>query len=485
MNYLSNLHIIMPEIIISISASIVLLINLKSRPGHINRSCFLVSIIGIIISIVVSQDQLNNKAAYGLSDFVFSDGLSNLLKIVILTSTLIVIIYSRQYARGKEFWRNEYLVLMLFGCVGMMVIVGANHLLTLYIGIELLALNLYALIAMQRSSMLAAEAAMKYFILGALASGIMLYGMSLIYGLVGSLSFDDIKAASTFISVNSLPLIVAVILILSGMLFKVGAVPFHMWVPDIYDGSSTSTTLYLSAVPKLAAFAIFLRVLFSCFFDWHEIWRDALFIAAVMSVGLGNIIAIAQTRIKRMLAYSTIAHMGFLLLGFATLSVDGITASFFYAVIYSVSTMAIFGLIIFVGNSDSDFEEIINFSGLSKTQPWCAFLILITMLSLAGIPPTAGFFAKLLILQSLVDSGHVVIATIIVLLTVIGAFYYLRIIKIVYFDNASEPAGVLTKKMSDLQVKILLSVNALLLIFVVPWIGDFLDWTFLLFESYY
>jgi NADH-quinone oxidoreductase subunit N len=353
--------------------------------------------------------------------------------------------------------------------------IGAAHLLTLYVGIELLALCLYGMIAMQRDSVRAAEAAMKYFILGALASGVLLYGMSLLYGLTGSLSLADMSQASATLSSESLPLMLAIVMVVAGLLFKLGAVPFHMWVPDVYDGSATSTTLYLSAVPKLAAFAILLRLLFSGLGGWIDVWQDMLAVAAVLSIGLGNVVAIAQTSIKRMLAYSTISNMGFLLLGFFAGTAAGYSAAMAYAVIYMVSTLAVFGIILALTRSGFESDLLDDFRGLNERNPWLAFLMLTVMFSLAGIPPTAGFFAKLMVLQAALGAGFIEVVVVAAILAVVGAFYYLRVVKLMYFDPPE--AGTLKIAAQGYRRATIwvLTVNTILLIAITPWIGEMID----------
>ena len=455
-----------PEIVVATMACLVLVVDVYTRSLQPCALAYPLAIGTLIAGAAISLMGLYEAPQLALNGLVIRDGVADVLKTGTCLGAAAVLFYARDYAQERGLWRGEYLVLALFGVVGMMTMIGAAHLLTLYVGIELLALCLYGMIAMERDSVRAAEAAMKYFILGALASGVLLYGMSLLYGLTGSLSLVTVSQASTTLSSESLPLMLAIAMVVVGLLFKLGAVPFHMWVPDVYDGSATSTTLYLSAVPKLAAFAILLRLLFSGLGDWIEIWQDMLAVAAVLSIALGNVVAIAQTSIKRMLAYSTISNMGFLLLGFFAGTAAGYSAAMAYAVIYMVATLAVFGV-------ESDLLD--DFRGLNERNPWLAFLMLTVMFSLAGIPPTAGFFAKLMVLQAALGSGFIEIVVVAAILAVVGAFYYLRVVKLMYFD--SPKAGVLKISAQGYRRSTIwvLTANAILLIAITPWIGKTID----------
>jgi len=405
---------------------------------------------------------------------VVRDDVSGVLKAGVLLGTAAVLVYSRSYAVARRIWRGEFFVLALLGVVGMMVMISAAHLISLYVGLELLALCLYAMIALQRDSVKAAEAAMKYFILGALASGILLYGMSLLYGLTGSLSLRGLQEAAINLSLDNLPLLVALVLVVAGLLFKLGAVPFHMWVPDVYEGSATCTTLYLSAAPKLAGFAIVLRLLAVGLDDWLAAWQDMLVVSAILSVVIGNTVAIAQTNIKRMLAYSTISHMGFLLLGFLAGSTAGYSASMLYAVIYTVVSLAAFGIVLALCTPALEIEQLNDLKGLNRRQPWLAFLMLLVMFTLAGVPPTVGFYAKFAVLQAALSAGFISLVIVAVIFAVIGAFYYLRVVKIMYFDEPGDAPPVVAFT-GDVGATAVLSVNALVLVLSMPWIGALID----------
>ncbi len=464
-----------PEIYVATLACVILVIDLYVRSVRPCAAAYPLTIATLVSAGLLCLDGLFEPTQTVLNGLVMRDSVSALLKSGTCFGTAAVLFYARDYAAARGLWRGEYLVLALFGVVGMMAMIGAAHLLTLYVGIELLALCLYGMIAMERDSVRAAEAAMKYFILGALASGVLLYGMSLLYGLTGSLSLQAVSGATGTLEVSSLPLMLAISMLVVGLLFKLGAVPFHMWVPDVYDGSATSTTLYLSAVPKLAAFAILLRLLSTGLEGWIEIWQDMLLVAALLSIALGNVVAIAQSNIKRMLAYSTISNMGFLLLGFFAGTHAGFAAAMFYAVIYMVTTLAAFSVILALSRSGFESDSLDDFRGLNKRNPWLALLMLIVMFSLAGIPPTAGFFAKLMVLQAALEAGFVAVVVAAVILAVVGAFYYLRIVKLMYFDDAEE--GVLTISAHGYRrsMKWVLTVNAIGLVAVTPWIGEVID----------
>ena len=474
-----NLWVIAPEILLSVVACLVLLIDLfvpaDRRPG-VGYPLALLALLGAALASLMGLDSGYTTA---LNDLVISDGVGAVLKAGTGIGAAVVLIYSREYARARGLWRGEYLVLILFAVVGMMTMIGANHLVTLYVGLELLALCLYSMIGMQRDSVRAAEAAMKYFVLGALASGILLYGMSLLYGLTGSLSLAELASASGELAPTNLPLLTAVVLIVAGLLFKLGVVPFHMWVPDVYDGSATSTTLFLSSVPKLAAFAIMLRLLAYGLGEWVSAWQDMLAIAAVLSISVGNIVAIAQTSLKRMLGYSTISHMGFLLLGFLGGTAHGYSASLSYVVIYTVITLGAFGIILLLSKPQFEFDALSDLKGLNHSRPGLAFLMLIVMFSLAGVPPTAGFFAKLLVLQSALENGFLWTVIVAAVMAVVGAFYYLRVVKLMYFDLPDKDGQVISAPKVDRDftaARWVLTANVLSLVLVVPWVGNLVDW---------
>jgi NADH-quinone oxidoreductase subunit N len=390
-----------------------------------------------------------------------------LLKLGTYAITFFVFAYSRDYLRDRGMYRGEYFVLGLLGVVGVMVMASASHFLTLYLGLELLSLSLYAMIAFQRNSGSATEAAMKYFVLGAIASGMLLYGMSMIYGATGSLEIAAVSRAIGKMSPDNIILIFGLVFVIAGLAFKVGAVPFHMWVPDVYHGAPTAVALYVGTAPKLAAFALFLRLLVGGLEPLAGSWQSMLIIIAVLSMAIGNIVAIAQDNIKRMLAYSSISHMGFFLLGILSVEPNGYSSSLFYILVYAVMSAGAFGMIILLSRSGFEAERLEDFKGLNQRSPWHAFLMMLLMLSMAGVPPTVGFYAKLLVIQSVIKVGMLPLAVVAVLFAVIGAYYYLRVIKLMYFDDATEKTPIRAGR----DVQVLLGINALVLVGVLPWVG--------------
>jgi NADH-quinone oxidoreductase subunit N len=349
------------------------------------------------------------------------------------------------------------MVLVLFAMLGMMVMISANHFISLYLGLELLSLSLYTVVALQRDSSVSIEASMKYFVLGALASSLLLYGMSMLYGATGTLELGVVaQAIQTGTAENSL-LVFGLVFVVAGLAFKLGVVPFHMWVPDVYQGAPTAVTMLIGSAPKLAAFAFATRILVEGLQPLVQHWSGMLIILAIASMALGNISAIAQTNIKRMFAYSTITHMGFLLLGMLSGSIEGYGASMFYAVVYVMMSLGAFGMIMLLSREGFEADTLDDFKGLSRRSPWLAFLMLLLMFSMAGVPPTVGFYAKFSVLKTVVDAGYIWLAVVAVLFSLIGAFYYLRIVKLMYFDAPESHAPIAVG--SDAAV--LMSVNCL------------------------
>jgi NADH-quinone oxidoreductase subunit N len=371
------------------------------------------------------------------------DALSSVLKSVACLAVMITLIYSKQYLMDRGLFRVDFIVLTLLALVGQCIMISGSNLLTLYLGLELLALPTYAIVAMRRDSALSAESAMKYFILGALASGFLLYGMSMLYGATGSLDLDEILKAVGDARINRLVLAFAVVFIVSGLAFKLGVAPFHMWVPDVYQGAPTAITLMIAGAPKVAAFGLLFRLLVGGLLPLTQDWQPMIMILAVLSLVIGNLTAIAQTNVKRMLAYSTISHMGFMILGMLSIFDEhAYSAAVFYAVTYVLTTLGSFGLLMLLSRKGYECETLDDLKGLNRRNPWMAFMGLILMFSLAGIPPTVGFAAKLSILETLVDGGHLYLAIIAVMTSLIGAFYYLRVVKFMYFDEPTQTAPI-------------------------------------------
>jgi NADH-quinone oxidoreductase subunit N len=386
-----------------------------------------------------------------------SDAMSAVLKIFILLVSYFAFFYMRTYLLERNLLKGEYFVLGVFAVLGMMVLVSAHSLLTVYLGLELLSLCLYSLVALNRDSISGSEAAMKYFVLGALASGMLLYGMSLIYGVTGTLDLSQIRGFIDADQGGNVILVLGLVFVLVGIAFKLGAVPFHMWVPDVYEGAPTPVTLFISSAPKMAAFGMLMRLLVDGLPGLREDWTGMLAILAVLSMGIGNIVAIAQRNLKRMLAYSTIAHVGFLFLGIVAGTASGYAASMFYIITYALMSMGGFGMIIWLGRSGFEADRLDDFKGLNDRNPWFAFLMLILMLSMAGVPPFVGFWAKWSVLREVVAAGSTWLAVVGVSFAIIGLFYYLRVVRLMYFEKPDEPLPVV----SSSEMRVMMSTNAL------------------------
>lgn len=386
-----------------------------------------------------------------------ADAASGVLKLVAYVAVALVFVYSRDYLARRNLFKGEFFILGLFGLLGIMVMVSAHSLLTIYLGLELLSLSLYALVAFNRESATAAESAMKFFVLGAIASGTLLYGISLLYGVTGTLEIGTLAERLSGPDGMGIPALVGLAFIVVGVAFKFGAVPFHMWVPDVYQGAPTPVTLYIGSAPKIAAFALAWRVLVEGLGDAHASWQGMLIVLSILSLAIGNIVAIAQTNLKRMLAYSTISHVGFILMGFIAGSDDALSAALFYTVSYVIMAAAAFGMILLLSREGFEAEQLEDFKGLNARSPWFAFVMLMIMFSMAGVPPFIGFYAKLLVLGSLIDAGLVWFAVLGVLMAVVGAFYYLRVVWYMYFDDPLDEAPIAAPG----GMRVVLSVNGL------------------------
>ena len=408
------------------------------------------------------------EPVYTFSGMFVSDLMSSVLKLMTYIVTIVVLVYSRSYLVARGLFRGEFFVLVLFATLGMMVMISANHMLTLYLGLELMSLSLYASIALQRDSTVATEAAMKYFVLGALSSGMLLYGMSMVYGATGSLEVTRVAEAIAEGAATDFVLIFGLVFVVAGLGFKLGAVPFHMWIPDVYHGAPTPVTLIVSSAPKLAAFAFVMRLLAQALGAEQLVaeWQQMLVVMAVLSLVIGNVTAVAQTNLKRMLAYSTISHMGFLLLGILSGDIVGYSAGMFYIVVYVLMNVGTFGMILLLSRSGFEAENIDDFKGLNQKSPWYAFMMLLLMFSMAGIPPTVGFYAKLAVLQAVIDAGYTWLAVLAVMFALVGAFYYLRVVKVMYFDPPQDATPLATRE----DARVLMTVNglAMLVLGILP-----------------
>jgi len=395
-----------------------------------------------------------------------SDALSQVLKLGATGVVAVGFLYARDYLRQNGLLKGEFYILGLFGLLGMLIMISANSLLTMYLGLETLSLSLYALVAFDRDNADSAEAAMKYFVLGAIASGSLLYGISWVYGLTGSLEFDQIAIAVQDPAVNDMPLWFGIAFMIVGIAFKFGAVPFHMWLPDVYQGARTPVTLYIASAPKLAALALILRILVDGLGDLHEVWQGMIMVLAVLSLVVGNIVAIAQTNIKRMLGYSAIAHVGFILLAIFTGTEQGYAAALFYTLTYVIMAAGAFGMVILLSRQGFEAESLVDFKGLNARSPWFALMMLFFMFGMAGVPPWVGFFAKLNVISAVLNAGFPALAILMVLASVIGAYYYLRVIWYMYFDQAEDRSVFQAGK--DTQVVLSLNGIAVLVLGVIP-----------------
>jgi NADH-quinone oxidoreductase subunit N len=446
-----DLYAILPELVLLIATCLLLVASVYvpervvSTPGveqdifHTPRGVgfvYFFTIILLVYLIFAFVSRIGDPALMAMNDLFQSDPLSNLLKACSCGAVLVSLIYSKQYLMDRALFRPDFIVLALLALLGQFVLISGANLLTLYLGLELMALPTYALVAMRHSSEKSVEAAIKYFILGALASGFLLYGMSMLYGVTGSLDLIEIFKIVADPRINHLVMAFGLVFIVSGLAFKLGVVPFHMWVPDVYQGAPTAVTLMIAAAPKLAAFALLFRLLVNTLLPLLGDWQPMLVVLAVLSLIVGNVTAIAQTNLKRMLAYSAIAQMGFVLLGMLSVFDDhAFSASMFYAITYVLTTLGTFGLLMILSRKGHDCETLDDLKGLNKKHPWFAFIGLVMMFSLAGIPPTVGFAAKLGVLEALVDGEHTFLAITAVMASLVGAFYYLRVVKVMYFDE--------------------------------------------------
>ena len=477
---LPDFALALPEIVLLAGACALLIFDLFARGERREGS---VRFAGLVLLATAAATLFvllgtGGALAYTFNGLYVADVMALLLKLGATLAVALALAYSRRYLHDRGLLKGELLALLLFALLGMMVMMSANSLLTLYLGLELLSLCLYSLVALNRDSPVSTEAAMKYFVLGALASGLLLYGMSMIYGATGTLTITEVARQVANLQANSAQhgfLVFGVVFLIAGLAFKLGVVPFHMWIPDVYQGAPTAVTLVIGTAPKLAAFAMAVRLLVNGLLDLAADWQQMLVILSVLSMAIGNITAIAQTNVKRMLAYSTIAHMGFMLLGLLSGVVGGnwlnaaeaYAAAMFYTVVYVLMSHGAFGMLVHLSGKGFECERLEDLKGLNRRSPWQAFIMLLLMFSLAGVPPTAGFYAKLSVLSATVAAGQIWLAVVAVLLSLVGAFYYLRVVKLMYFDDPAETAPALE---GERDARVLLSANglALLVIGIVP-----------------
>ncbi len=462
---------VLPELFVLTMTCLVLVVDvfLEQRQRHITYGLAQLTLLGAVLLTLATYAHAPVTTMFG---HYIKDAMGDLLKLLIYLTSAAVFLYSRDYLRRRDLFKGEYYVLGLFGVLGMMVMVSAHSLLSVYLGLELLSLSLYALVAIDRDSPVASEAAMKYFVLGSLASGMLLYGISMIYGATGSVDLQSVADEVGKQGTDNLVLVFGLVFLVVGLSFKLGAVPFHMWLPDVYQGAPTSVTLFIGSAPKLAAFALIMRILVEGLGPLQGDWQQMLIVLAALSMATGNLIAIAQTNIKRMLAYSTISHIGFMLLGILAGAPDGLStlagapdgyvAAMFYTIVYVWMAVGAFGVIILLSRTGFEAENIDDFKGLNDRNPWLAFVMMVIMMSMAGVPFLAGFYAKWMVLQAVVNIDLIWLAMLGVLFSVIGAFYYLRVVKCIYFDKPeqSEPIEI------SLDTEIVISANGLLLVVI-------------------
>lgn len=451
----------LPEIVILVTACLALLGDLFFK--HILRSVALCcASIGLCVAAVISYLFLDQYGQIKFDGLFISDDVAQLLKLFIYLTVFLSFMYSKSYLDERKMPAGDYYVLGLFATLGMMIMVSAHSLLTMYLGIELLSLPLYAMTACRRSLANATEAAMKYFVIGSIASAMLLYGISLLYGATGTLDFAEIAQHLTANTQDHIGLLsFSLVFIVVGLGFKLAAVPFHMWAPDVYEGAPTSVTLFLSAAPKIAAMGLTVRLLSYALPNLVHEWQQMIMIMAIASTLLGNLIAIVQKNIKRLFAYSTISHMGYALFGVLSATTAGYAAAVYYVLIYGLMSVGAFGLLVILSRSGIEVEAIEDLNGLNKRNPWLAFMMMIILLSMAGIPPTVGFFAKLLVLKALIDVSMTWVAVLGLIFAVIGAYYYLNIIKVMYFEEAKDNSPIRLERSTTA----LFSANALSLLY--------------------
>ncbi len=460
---IADLCFALPEIFMLAAIVVILLLDLYTAKRFQNLTYYLTQITlfvtGYLAFTLIGESQVIFDGTFVL------DAMGSTFKVFTMGFAMVALVYTRHYLKVHNLFRGEYFVLALLSVLGMMVMISAHSLLTIYLGLEIMSLSLYTLIAIARDRATAVEAALKYFVLGAIASGLLLYGMSMIYGITGALDIAQVAAFATSATLASEQVLIlnfGLVFLVIGIAFKLGAVPFHMWVPDVYQGAPTSVTMFLSTVPKIAAAAMLVRLMIDGLGAMQAYWSDLFMVLAILSIALGSLVALMQSNIKRLLAYSTISHIGFILLGFATGVIEGYGAAAFYVLVYILMSLAAFGSIIALNKQGFEAEQVADFRGLSKHSPWFALIMLVVMLSMAGVPPFIGFFSKLFILQQVVSAGYVYLAIIAVVFAVISAYYYLQIIKTMYFDDAEGEIAVT----APIDMKVVLSINGILILVI-------------------
>lgn len=482
--------VIYPEILLLVMTCVIALVDLGVTSARRTGTYVLTMLTLAVVAVLQGMYASSGNTFYGFGNMVVSDAMGNWLKCFATVAMMVTLVYGRPYAADRGMLRGgELFTLAMFSLLGMFVMIGANNFLVIYLGLELLTLSSYALVALRRDNATATEAAMKYFILGAMASGFLLYGLSMMYGATGSLDIGEVFKAINSGQIRHQVLVFGVVFIVAGLGFKFGAVPFHMWVPDVYQGAPTVVTLLIGSSPKLAAFAITMRLLVDGMLPLAIDWQQMLAVLAIGSLLVGNLAAIAQTNLKRMLAYSTISHMGFVLLGLLSGVINGnvdaatvegaYSSAMFYVVTYVLTALGAFGVILLLAREGFESEEIADMAGLNQRSPLYAGVLAVCLFSMAGLPPLVGFYAKLAVLQALMASGqtmYIALAVFAVVLSLIGAFYYLRVIKVMYFDPPVQKGALALPQ--DIPLRWILSINGAALLFLGLFFGPLLGWCY-------
>jgi len=461
---------IYPEAFVLAAACVILLVDL-ALPASYKRLTELLAILTLVGASWLTVGQPYTEHLSIFSGFFVLDPMAHALKLFTYALVAVAFYYSREYLERHNLMRGEYYVLGLTAMLGMLVIISSGSLLTIYLGVELLALSQYAMVAFNRESGIGAESAMKYFVLGAVASGLLLYGISILYGVTGTFALEPLTRAVGHGTPQTVGLLFGLAFIVTGIAFKFGAVPFHMWIPDVYHGAPTCVTLFISSAPKIASFALAMRVLAEGLGGAGVAWQEMLIVLSVASMAIGNVVAIAQTNLKRMLAYSAISHVGFILLGILAATPEGYRAAMFYTLAYTIMTIGSFGVILLMSDRGFEADNIDDYKGLNDKSPWFALMMLFFMFSTAGVPPFVGFFAKLYVIQAVLHVDMTWLAVVAVLFSVVGVFYYLRIIKVMYFDKAADDRAI----NANLGFKVMLSANAIAVLVLGLFNGRLLD----------
>ncbi|MBN2647109.1 MAG: NADH-quinone oxidoreductase subunit NuoN [Thiotrichales bacterium] len=428
-----------PEIVLLVLASLILVADTFWSKRYPNATYYAIQATLIIVAYLILSS-FSTERIFTFNDSFVRDTFADVLKLFTLAVSFGVFLFAREYLLQHKFVSGEFFVLGLFGVLGMFVMISASNFITLYLGLEIMSLAMYAMIALRKDDAQAVEAGMKYFVLGALATGMLLYGFSMLYGATGTITFSTMQSVIASGQADGIVLAFGVVFVVIGLAFKMGAVPFHMWMPDVYHGAPTAVTLYLGTAPKIAGFAIIYRLLYEAMPGLVADWQQLVIMLSILSMVIGAVVAIAQDNLKRMLAYSGIGHIGFLLLGVLAATEDGFSAAMFYVIVYAITGVAGFGIIVALSRKGMEFDRVADFKGLNQKNPWLALMMLIIMFSMAGIPPFIGFWAKILVIEEVVAAGFTWIAVIAVITAVVSAFYYLRVVKAMYFDQ-SEIAG--------------------------------------------